>query len=135
MLHELERMVLVLVGDGLEEEAVQALLEREVDHGLDWVQAALARDLGHRPMRPLHRVEDEDPLVRGRPRLRPDRAPLPTLARGLDRKSTRLNSSHGYISYAVFCLKKKSHCPAAHSLQRCPPQRVRPLAVYTVGSA
>src|SRR2546429_7381411 len=29
-------------------------------------------------------------------------------ARGLrDRKSTRLNSSHGYISYAVFCLKKK----------------------------
>src|SRR2546429_3764696 len=25
-----------------------------------------------------------------------------------DRKSTRLNSSHGYISYAVFCLKKKS---------------------------
>src|SRR2546422_7392537 len=27
--------------------------------------------------------------------------------RGRDRKSTRLNSSHGYISYAVFCLKKK----------------------------
>src|SRR2546429_4054026 len=25
----------------------------------------------------------------------------------IDRKSTRLNSSHGYISYAVFCLKKK----------------------------
>src|SRR3989449_10001755 len=28
-------------------------------------------------------------------------------AEALDRKSTRLNSSHGYISYAVFCLKKK----------------------------
>src|SRR2546429_4820801 len=27
-----------------------------------------------------------------------------------DRKSTRLNSSHGYISYAVFCLKKKKKC-------------------------
>src|SRR5687768_17739836 len=27
---------------------------------------------------------------------------------GRDRKSTRLNSSHGYISYAVFCLKKKT---------------------------
>src|SRR5687768_18181386 len=27
---------------------------------------------------------------------------------GIDRKSTRLNSSHGYISYAVFCLKKKT---------------------------
>src|SRR2546422_6752239 len=30
-----------------------------------------------------------------------------TAALCLDRKSTRLNSSHGYISYAVFCLKKK----------------------------
>src|SRR2546422_4065534 len=30
----------------------------------------------------------------------------------LDRKSTRLNSSHGYISYAVFCLKKKKHATA-----------------------
>src|SRR5687768_3144988 len=29
------------------------------------------------------------------------------LAKAGDRKSTRLNSSHGYISYAVFCLKKK----------------------------
>src|SRR2546429_1917708 len=28
---------------------------------------------------------------------------------GSDRKRTRLNSSHGYISYAVFCLKKKKH--------------------------
>src|SRR2546422_3153723 len=30
-----------------------------------------------------------------------------TLMVTADRKSTRLNSSHGYISYAVFCLKKK----------------------------
>src|SRR2546429_5547079 len=29
--------------------------------------------------------------------------------RARDRKSTRLNSSHGYISYAVFCLKKKEN--------------------------
>src|SRR2546422_2244014 len=29
--------------------------------------------------------------------------------RARDRKSTRLNSSHGYISYAVFCLKKKNN--------------------------
>src|SRR3989449_4336077 len=41
----------------------------------------------------------------------------------VDRKSTRLNSSHGYISYAVFCLKKKkdraSHALyAAHRLDR-----------------
>src|SRR2546422_3733978 len=33
-------------------------------------------------------------------------APAHVAAR--DRKSTRLNSSHGYISYAVFCLKKKN---------------------------
>src|SRR5687768_17807614 len=31
----------------------------------------------------------------------------PGTREGKDRKSTRLNSSHGYISYAVFCLKKK----------------------------
>src|SRR2546422_7749979 len=36
--------------------------------------------------------------------------------RGLDedRKSTRLNSSHGYISYAVFCLKKKKKHRTQH---------------------
>src|SRR5256884_2251669 len=31
-----------------------------------------------------------------------------------DRKSTRLNSSHGYISYAVFCLKKKKNTKYSH---------------------
>src|SRR2546429_2678364 len=36
--------------------------------------------------------------------------PDPLHAAG-DRKSTRLNSSHGYISYAVFCLKKKNDNP------------------------
>src|SRR2546422_2830680 len=33
-----------------------------------------------------------------------------------DRKSTRLNSSHGYISYAVFCLKKKKNQRATSML-------------------
>src|SRR3712207_7541337 len=32
----------------------------------------------------------------------------------LDRKSTRLNSSHANISYAVFCLKKKKSTPSAN---------------------
>src|SRR5687768_18117121 len=36
---------------------------------------------------------------------------LRSYADELDRKSTRLNSSHGYISYAVFCLKKKNSLP------------------------
>src|SRR2546429_5610985 len=35
-------------------------------------------------------------------------------ARPRDRKSTRLNSSHGYISYAVFCLKKKNKKSQIH---------------------
>src|SRR2546422_8380613 len=34
-------------------------------------------------------------------------AALGLAGKKIDRKSTRLNSSHGYISYAVFCLKKK----------------------------
>src|SRR2546429_7073859 len=34
----------------------------------------------------------------------------------VDRKSTRLNSSHGYISYAVFCLKKKNRYLPPHQL-------------------
>src|SRR2546429_4651271 len=45
------------------------------------------------------------------------KAPLYVTAPTLDRKSTRLNSSHGYISYAVFCLKKKNN--ATRLLDRC----------------
>src|SRR5258708_13727548 len=41
-----------------------------------------------------------------RRRVGPERCALPRFA-GQDRKSTRLNSSHQIISYAVFCLKKK----------------------------
>src|SRR2546422_5061527 len=57
----------------------------------------------------------------------PNRAMLRAVGFGdgdLDRKSTRLNSSHGYISYAVFCLKKKktprqthNHHDQSHYLQ------------------
>src|SRR2546422_3421759 len=41
--------------------------------------------------------------------------------RGGDRKSTRLNSSHGYISYAVFCLKKKKRVPPSTPRGSSPP--------------
>src|SRR2546422_1937077 len=34
-----------------------------------------------------------------------------------DRKSTRLNSSHGYISYAVFCLKKKNKTQTQNNIR------------------
>src|SRR2546422_2855392 len=42
------------------------------------------------------------------------------LAATKDRKSTRLNSSHGYISYAVFCLKKKKKRGPPASTEKCP---------------
>src|SRR3972149_4529247 len=42
----------------------------------------------------------------------------------LDRKSTRLNSSHSQISYAVFCLKKKK-TPGAHNITGAPPHPAR----------
>src|SRR5256884_614659 len=48
-------------------------------------------------MQPLHSYPDADTLDVWARNAGPE-----------DRKSTRLNSSHGYISYAVFCLKKKS---------------------------
>src|SRR5437868_8555042 len=43
--------------------------------------------------------------------------PLHPYTRGLDRKSTRLNSSHVSISYAVFCLKKKKNITTLTQLQ------------------
>src|SRR2546422_4986212 len=44
---------------------------------------------------------------------------IPLRRDGRDRKSTRLNSSHGYISYAVFCLKKKKKKNMCPDLAAC----------------
>src|SRR6266581_7449807 len=44
---------------------------------------------------------------------------------GQDRKSTRLNSSHPSISYAVFCLKKKNPPPTAVELMFCTDRPLR----------
>src|SRR2546422_4777289 len=63
------------------------------------------RDDASRGPRDRRRSElDDREAVR---RLHDLRAPPTPLRNQPDRKSTRLNSSHGYISYAVFCLKKK----------------------------
>src|SRR5688572_32535863 len=59
---------------------------------------------GPGPRRGLRRRPSRRHHGRGR---RPARPPL----EGGDRKSTRLNSSHSQISYAVFCLKKKTKKP------------------------
>src|SRR3712207_7871416 len=55
----------------------------------------------------LDRIEDSSDHAHGS---RMDR-----LRRTRDRKSTRLNSSHANISYAVFCLKKKKHKRHPHT--------------------
>src|SRR5258708_29727465 len=47
----------------------------------------------------------------------------------LDRKSTRLNSSHQIISYAVFCLKKKKNSPPTH------PKKTKKLFFYSKKAA
>src|SRR2546422_1813529 len=59
--------------------------------------------------RPRPAGQTRDPLCERRllAALHHDDRALSRLRR--DRKSTRLNSSHGYISYAVFCLKKKKN--------------------------
>src|SRR5688572_4575713 len=54
---------------------------------------------------------DDDIFAAGRLHLGRERALLP---RADDRKSTRLNSSHSQISYAVFCLKKKKKTQKQH---------------------
>src|SRR2546422_4075441 len=87
---------------------------RRADPGTAWTRGVRfsGRDLashGGREQAPriaLYRTRRGGPR---RPRPRRYRRARGRLARvpSGDRKSTRLNSSHGYISYAVFCLKKK----------------------------
>src|SRR2546429_4420950 len=49
----------------------------------------------------------------------------------IDRKSTRLNSSHGYISYAVFCLKKKKSKTAIISCYSRHTSSSSPFAIHS----
>src|SRR5256885_7646908 len=74
------------------------------------------RELRARDHAVHHHVRGRHPPVRAERRL----APLPQeralLWKG-DRKSTRLNSSHLVISYAVFCLKKKKIYRHHHTMQ------------------
>src|SRR3712207_8383219 len=79
--------------------------------GVGLLQASEARDIARKL---------EDALVVDVAQHRPapalshcDRVPKPNI--GIDRKSTRLNSSHANISYAVFCLKKKTNPPSFQS--------------------
>src|SRR5215203_2670342 len=55
--------------------------------------------------------------------------------RPVDRKSTRLNSSHANISYAVFCLKKKKHRRARRRQRDGSPSRAAGMARTTPQAA
>src|SRR2546430_3029581 len=70
----------------------------------------LPRPAGGLPARVPRNGADHDPADRAQGRILD---PLPTRPAG-DRKSTRLNSSHSQISYAVFCLKKKNTTDMLH---------------------
>src|SRR5438874_8773391 len=73
-------------------------------------------DLSHRSSRPRSQAGH---LPQGMMKLETTRAPvLNPETPGPDRKSTRLNSSHVEISYAVFCLKKKNTIVEAYSTLR-----------------
>src|SRR2546430_3733165 len=87
-------------------------LFRSQDHGVLLEVVALARDVGA----DLHAVGEAHArdLAQRRVRL-------------LDRKSTRLNSSHSQISYAVFCLKKKKPYTFTHR----PPSTRTDLAAFS----
>src|SRR5258708_13673580 len=74
-------------------------------------------DLGHAAAVELDR------RLQGRARIEAGADPL------RDRKSTRLNSSHQIISYAVFCLKKKKEFPVLITPDRCDS---RPALLKTV---
>src|SRR5947209_9857336 len=60
-------------------------------------------------IRPFDDARDGQAHQGGRRRSREVREGMPLLRGERDRKSTRLNSSHANISYAVFCLKKKNN--------------------------
>src|SRR5436190_9556509 len=83
------------------------------------VPTRVSHDTGILPMRASHasnaRISNAQKSARRcvHPRHTRVDACIPTYAYMLDRKSTRLNSSHTVISYAVFCLKKKKlHNPS-----------------------
>src|SRR5687768_18320311 len=71
----------------------------------DYISDALAAQVGGLGMAPGSNESDEVAIFEATHGTAPKYANQDVI--NPDRKSTRLNSSHGYISYAVFCLKKK----------------------------
>src|SRR3989442_8928317 len=76
--------------------------------GRDWSSDVCSSDLSSRGVAKLVKAPDFDSGMRGFESFLPCQ---------IDRKSTRLNSSHVRISYAVFCLKKTIELHSAHLRQ------------------
>src|SRR2546429_2561903 len=110
-----ENFMVIVMQEGASEAQIQHVIDRLVAHGFNVHRSTgeshtvlgavgLHRDFDHRDFELLDGVREVMRI---------------TQPFKLDRKSTRLNSSHGYISYAVFCLKKKNFTDsAAHQTSR-----------------
>src|SRR5207245_7642212 len=84
----------------------ESVLPSDVQHPADVAAQRIQFRFAGRPRRQVVEVADLSGQRRSRAaNLSNERAERREMV--LDRKSTRLNSSHGSISYAVFCLKKK----------------------------
>src|SRR2546422_4059972 len=88
---------------------------RLMPHSTFKIAASTSCDLGTRSLWPYREKRtgshgsSATTIVGTPPAAKLRTAPRPMASELRDRKSTRLNSSHGYISYAVFCLKKKKN--------------------------
>src|SRR5687768_17865085 len=96
------RAITVRLAEPRDAQAIAMMSRDFIEAGLGWKYDAA---------RVLRAIRDRDTLAvvacEGGKSGAPAGAARGALAGFADRKSTRLNSSHGYISYAVFCLKKK----------------------------
>src|SRR2546422_7161536 len=103
--------MLRFVAEALRNTAVSQDAGRRHDPDLVEQSNLPVRTCGRRsfPDRRWHVSRYGPPYERPHRRREPDAAHSAAARHRADRKSTRLNSSHGYISYAVFCLKKKNN--------------------------
>src|SRR2546430_13258731 len=95
------RMRIVPIRMSLTGYARSRILVELLDSHTDFRPNAQAVDVRARPtMSPSNHTRQREDVPRGALQ----NARMPPMAKGTDRKSTRLNSSHSQISYAVFCL-------------------------------
>ena len=90
MLHQLQHRLALFVRDHLAEELIEVRLEREIDHQLDGVDAALGRELVHRGVRRGGALDDAQPVEVGLARLGADGVPVVAVVCGGHETCARL---------------------------------------------